>query len=233
MKKFKYNFFEPSIEKKKETTIIFYHGYGTYAADCNDVAEELTTEGYAVIIPEIIYHDTRNPLENPFKKETMQQYFWKTIFQSIEEFDEFLEGLGIPEHKIIVAGSSMGGFIANGIFAVRKNLGGLININGSGSFLLSEKLFRKMDGRPSIGFEEEQMLKIIDPFRKTECQTPILLMHGDSDKTIPIEGQEDYFRFLTKVEDRGNVEFKVYKDIDHQFSSEMLNEAISWLNKNK
>ncbi|PUB11428.1 prolyl oligopeptidase family protein [Paenisporosarcina sp. OV554] len=133
--------------------------------------------------------------------------------------------------KTIVAGSSMGGFIANGIFASSKKLGGLVNINGSGSFLLSERQFRKMDNRPEIPVEEEHMSRKYNPVERKNCNSPVLLMHGDSDQTVPVEGQKDYFNHLIEVEGRKDVDLLIYEDINHQISLEMLKDLMVWLNK--
>lgn len=231
LKNFKYNLFEPSIHNMNRLTIILYHGWGTDVDSYSNLAEDITKKGFRVIVPEIIYHDTRNLLENHFNKEIIQKYFWKTVVESIDEFDEFTKEFGIQLEKTIVVGSSMGGFIANGIFASSKNLGGLVNINGSGSFLLSERLFRKMDNRPNLPVEEEELLKKYNPVGRTNSNSPVLLMHGDSDKTVPVEGQKDYFNYLTEVECRKDVDLLIYKDINHQISPEMLKDLMVWLNK--
>ena len=230
LKNFNYNLFEP-VHNINGSTIILYHGWGTDADSYSNLAENITRKGFRVIVPEIIYHDTRNVLENHFKKEVIQKYFWKTIVESIEEFDEFTKVLGIQLQKTIVAGSSMGGFIANGIFASSKKLGGLVNINGSGSFLLSERQFRKMDNRPEIPVEEEHMLRKYNPVERKNCNSPVLLMHGDSDQTVPVEGQKEYFKHLTEVEGRKDVDLLIYEDINHQISLKMLKDLMVWLNK--
>jgi predicted esterase len=230
-KNFKYNLFDPHIHNTNGSTIILYHGWGTDADSYSNFAEDIANKGFRVIVPEILYHDTRNIVDNHFNKEVIQNYFWKTIVESIEEFDEFTEELGIPLEQIILVGSSMGGFIANGIFASSKNLGGLVNINGSGSFLFSERLFRKMDNRPDIPLEEEKMLNKYNPVRRKNCDSPVLLMHGDSDRTVPVDGQKDYFKYLTEVEGRNDVDLLIYENINHQVSSEMLKDLMVWLSK--
>ncbi|MFX3673573.1 MAG: alpha/beta hydrolase family protein [Paenisporosarcina sp.] len=233
IKHFKFNLFEPSIQNRNGTTIIIYHGWGTNVESYNDVAEEIAKIGHRVVVPEIVYHDTRKSLENHYTAETTQRYFWKTIYHTIDEFDEFIKQLGVPLKKTVLVGSSMGGFIANGIFAKQKNLGGLVNINGSGSFVLSEMLFRENDNRTSLPFEEELVMKQYNPVEKTNCDSPVLLMHGDSDKTISIKGQEDYYQFLTEIENRENVNFLIYKNNNHQFSSEMVKDLLDWLVNHK
>lgn len=231
LKNFKYNLFEPFLHNTNVSTIILYHGWGTDADSYSNFAEDIANKGFRVIVPEILYHDTRNIVDNHFNKEVIQNYFWKTIVESIEEFDDFTEELGIPLEQIILLEISMGGFIANGIFASSKNLGGLVNINGSGSFLFSERLFRKMDNRPDIPLEEEKMLKKFNPVGRKNCDSPVLLMHGDSDRTVPVDGQKDYFNHLTEVEGRNDVDLLIYENINHQVSSEMLKDLMIWLNK--
>lgn len=78
----------------------------------------------------------------------------------------------------------MGGFIANGIFATQENIGGLANINGSGSFLVSERIFREIDNRPDTPLELEIILKKVNPIGQKNCDSPVLLIYGDSDKIL-------------------------------------------------
>jgi uncharacterized protein len=230
-KRFKYNLAKPAGNRQKDFAVIFYHGWGTTADSYTELAEELADEGYTVIVPELVYHDSRNPLANCFEKEVMQAYFWKTISESIVEFEAFFQELQISKKQTVLVGSSMGGFIANGIFAAQEEIGGLVNINGSGSFLLTEKQFRKMDGRPELTAEEEHMLKRYDPVeRQNFCLAPVLLMHGGMDVTIPIEGQKHYCRYLTEDGGRENVSFLIYPNVNHQFTDGMLEDLIIWLN---
>ena len=229
VKHFKYNLFEPSVTNKSAATVIFYHGWGTDVDSFQSMAEEIAKEGHTVIMPEILYHDTRNPLENHFDKATLETYFWKTIIESIEEFNDFFYELKISKQKTVLVGSSMGGFIANGIFASQENVGGLANINGSGAFLLSERIFREMDNRPDTPLKLEMILRKFDPVGQKNCDSPVLLIHGDSDKTVPINGQKDYFNYLTENEGRLDVELLIYKGVNHQFTSDMLQDLIGWL----
>lgn len=148
--KFKYYSFEHNNKKKNKRVLILYHGWGGTAESYTDLAEELIKDGYIVIVPEIIFNDTRYPLENHFDQVTTQYYFWRTITESIDEFNDFITALEINKRDIVLVGSSMGGFIANGIFARESKLMGLVNINGSGSFVLSERTFRKRDNRGEL-----------------------------------------------------------------------------------
>lgn len=229
--KFKYFSTPPAEKVHHYKTVIIYHGWGGSATGYEDVATKLSKEGYQVILPEIIFHDTRQPLENHFDRETTQRYFWQTIFESIDEFDDFVTALGLHREDIVVAGSSMGGFIANGIFARESCLSGLANINGSGSFLLAEKLFREKDDRGEISYQDEEKLRRYDPIERINCASPVLLIHGDADEIISIEGQKDYYRYLMEREKRTHVEFKIHSGVNHVFTAEMVGDLVEWLNK--
>ncbi|MDP5274928.1 alpha/beta hydrolase family protein [Chengkuizengella axinellae] len=224
----KYSILKPAA-KSKNKAIIFYHGWGTNVESNQDIGELLANEGYQVVYPELIYHDTRNCLENHFDDKVIQNYFWKTVMESIDEWDELINTLGVTEHEIILVGSSMGGFIVNGIFATRKSLGGLININGSGSFVLSEQVFRKMGNRHELTVDEMNLLKEYDPVQSDNCSSPVLLMHGDSDTTVHIDGQKDYYTYLTRHKKRDNVDLMIYENINHVISPEMVRDMMEWL----
>ncbi|MDN7245337.1 GNAT family N-acetyltransferase [Planococcus shenhongbingii] len=232
--RFAYYIAEPAAGKGTGLTVIFYHGWGTCAKNYLDLAGKIAEEGYVAIVPELVYHDTRHPVENPFRQETVQEYFWKTIFESIDEFEEFMQELGILASKTIVAGNSMGGFIAAGIMARHKQLGGLASINGSGSFLLMERVFRKRDRRPGIALEAERLWKKYDPLEQQIPTAPVLLLHGKADQTIPVEGQMHYYQYLTEKNGFQNVQFKLYEGVNHQFTDAMAADFLAWLdNRNQ
>jgi len=214
----------------KGKTIIIFHGWGSTVHNYDEFAKYLSSFGYQIIVPEIIFHDSRNKLENHFLEEVTQEYFWKTIFKSIDEAPCFFEELGILEEDAILMGVSMGGFIANGIYATATdNFAGLININGSGSFLLSENIFRENTHRPELSIEEIHEINVYDPIGKITSFSPILLMHGEQDTVVSIEGQKDYYNYLTKNNARHDVVFYKYKDVNHTFSEKMVENLIKWL----
>ena len=220
--------YEPTKSKKGKTIIIF-HGWGSSVNHYEKFAKELSALGFQVVVPEIVNHDSRNKLDNHFTKESTQQYFWKTIFTSIDGAESLILELQIPKEDIILLGVSMGGFIANGIYVADENFAGLININGSGSFLLSECIFREADNRPLLATEEINQLNFYDPMRKQQPSSSVLLMHGEQDSVVSIKGQEDYYTYLSRELSAPDVIFRKYKGINHTFSEEMNEDLIQWL----
>ncbi|WP_025784608.1 alpha/beta hydrolase [Sporosarcina sp. D27] len=218
-------------QSSRDKTIIVFHGWGSSVNNYDELAQYFSSIGFKVIVPEIIFHDSRHKLENHFLKEVTQEYFWKTIFRSIDDATLLFQELGVSEKDVILMGISMGGFIANGIYAKGNNFAGLININGSGSFLLSEKIFRANDQRPELSDEEIEKINIYNPIGKNISNSSILLMHGELDRVISIDGQKDYFKFLKGSGMSCDVVFNVYENVNHSFTEEMLDNLKQWLDE--
>ncbi|RZT23540.1 alpha/beta hydrolase family protein [Fictibacillus sp. BK138] len=228
---FPVTWFQPKKGNEKEYTVVIYHGWGGSGQSFYEMAGETVEEGFNTIVPELIYHDTRSPLENPFDKKTMQKYFWETIFNSINEFEDFINACKLDKKKLILVGSSMGGFIACGIHAAHPEIAGSVCVNGSGSFLYTEKLFRKMDNRDFLSGADVELFKKYDPIGKVRSESPVLLIHGDNDTIVPIEGQKHFYDYLLQTDENNRVTFKIHNNVNHKFTSEMVNEVIQWIKK--
>lgn len=224
-----YLLFEPAHDNK-HVTIILYHGWGSSIYNQTFLASILTNFGYTVIIPEIIYHDSRQPLSNYFSKTIMEQYFWRTILQSVEDVQMFIHGLSLSDHKLIVLGSSMGGFIASGAFVQEQQIDALININGSGAWLTSEEMFQKQG---SNAYSDIDAIKQLDPvnFLHNLRNRPILLLHGLEDQIISPIGQQTFYEHALasgKVEN-SNLSLTLYPHINHSISLPMLENIVNWM----
>lgn len=215
--------------KNTGKTIIIFHGWGSSVKNYAEFAKSLSSFGFKTVVPELPFHDSRGSLKNHFSKEITQEYFWQTIFSTIDESEFLFKELEMPQKDMILLGVSMGGFIASGIYAGSKEFAGLININGSGSFQLSEKIFREQDARPALSNEEIHRLDSYDPRQKGKGTSPVLLMHGERDSVVSIESQEDYFTYLREGSLDENVTFLKYENIDHTISEEMTGDLIQWL----
>lgn len=218
-----------STDLNKKKTILIYHGWGSSIKNYRELAHSLAALGFQVGVPELIFHDNRDKLANHYTVKATQEFFWKTIFKSIDEVDNLCSELKIKTEDTILLGISMGGFIANGIYANDQKFAGMININGSGSFLLSERIFRERDNRPTLSYREIDTLTYYDPISKNRGVAPILLMHGEKDEIVSIKGQEDYFETITKKYGETNLVFQKYSEINHVVSEEMEVQLFKWL----
>lgn len=215
----------PAKHQKHRNTICLYHGWGSSVTKYDEFARMLSGKGFTVIVPELIFHDSRNALGAYFDQGIVEQHFWEIVFQSIEESDTLIKQLNIPKENIIWLGVSMGGFIASGAAAKQQGSAGLININGSGSFLFAEQLLRSRDKRTTLSISEQQRLRKYDPLSQEQV-TPTLLLHGEDDEVIPISTQQHYADSTNN-----DVTFLKYPNINHTVSDDMIADILNWLDE--
>nr|WP_256441650.1 prolyl oligopeptidase family serine peptidase [Exiguobacterium sp. s102] len=203
-------------------------GGGSSVSRYEDFAEMLSKQGFTVIVPELILHDSRNALGAYFDRGIVEQHFWEVVFQSIEESGTLAKQLNVPRGDIIWLGVSMGGFIASGAAAKQQGSAGLININGSGSFLFAEQLLRSRDKRTTLSTSEEQRLRKYDPLSQEQV-TPTLLLHGEDDEVIPIATKQHYVEQSAST--NSDVTFLKYPLINHTVSDDMIADILNWLDE--
>ena len=216
----------PAQRKDYRKIICLYHGWGSSVTKYEEFARMLSEQGFTVIVPELYLHDSRDALATYFNPGVVERHFWEVVFQSIEESSTLVQRLNVPREDIIWLGVSMGGFIASGAAAKHNGSAGVININGSGSFLFSEQLFRSRDKRDDLTVEEERRLRAYDPVLQKQS-TPTLFVHGQRDAVIPIETQEHYVQ--QSVGTNNNLTFFKYPFINHTVSDQMIADTLLWL----
>jgi len=208
--------------------ICLYHGWGSSVTKYEGFARMLSEQGFTVIVPELHLHDSRDRLEAYFDHGVVERHFWQIVFQSIEESVSLVKQLNVTQADIIWLGVSMGGFIASGIAAKQQDSAGIININGSGSYLFAEQLFRQRDNRADLTLEEEQRLQTYDPVLQA-TSAPTLFVHGQCDTVIPIETQEHSVQQATGL--NRDLTFLTYPSINHTVSDQMISDVLVWLNQ--
>ncbi|MGC4377830.1 dienelactone hydrolase family protein [Fictibacillus sp. Mic-4] len=229
---------KPEPAQEKNTAILLYHGWGSCKENQQFLGKLLTFYGYEVIIPDCVYHGERErPFINFFDPKTMQAYFWEVIIKTVKESKKLIDNLSClsKDHKLVVAGSSMGGCIAAGIFAQSYKVEGLINLIGSCAWEESEIIFRKRDGRPKLNGDERKKIREFDPIHRIdhEKKRPILLLHGANDPIIPIDEQRIYYEQAISIygKEASNVEFQSFPGVTHVITIGMAEYMIKWLNE--
>lgn len=218
----------PAKHQKYRKTICLYHGWGSSVTKYEEFADMLADRGFTVIVPELHLHDSRDALATYFNPGVVERHFWEVVFHSIEESSTLVQQLNVPRDDIIWLGVSMGGFIASGAAAKHNGSAGVININGSGSFLFSEQFFRSRDKRDDLTPEEKRRLQAYDPVLQ-EQSTLTLFVHGQRDAVIPIETQEHYVRQVGEI--HHDLTFLKHPSINHTVSDQMIADIFVWLDE--
>ncbi len=221
-------------------TIIYYHGWSSKRKNGLFIGKILAFHGHSVILPDAIHHGERNALEN-YNVESMKKFFWDTIFCTVDEYKSLIsiatEKLNIDKSNVGVIGSSMGGFIASGVFAENKEIKCLISLNGACAWEKAENIFKDIDRDGKGAASSEQREKIIknDPLTKKYdlFPRPILMLHGDSDTSVDIEIQRYFFSeikdlYKDKIERLKLIEVE---RLNHYKTVEMIEESLTWFDK--
>ncbi|MDD2446218.1 MAG: prolyl oligopeptidase family serine peptidase [Tissierellia bacterium] len=229
----------PKNKAKLHPTVILYHGWGSSVEKQRFRGIILSNLGFQVIIPCAIHHGTRDPIDHSLA-ENAGQYFWKIIFQNIDEsnkiIDYAIKELNADPKNIGVCGNSMGGFTAAGVFATVTDLYALVVFNGSCNWDLSNEMFIKSINMYDITIPEElqNKLDMHNPMKNLEhiINRPILMLHGDSDTSVDIRPQiEFYEKTKDMYTDSDRLKFIEYPNLNHFVTTNMMEEAYIWFNK--
>lgn len=227
--------FRPGDVKEAIPTVVFYHGWSSNKESQRMRGFILASVGYQVVIPEAIYHGERNPL-NDYGHEAATEYYWDVVFKNLEEYSiiegELVSGHGADPKRIAVMGNSMGGFTSSGIFTHNKDVKALVVFNGCcwwedfnnrADVLMTGKLKRV-----------EKKVEELDPMNHLNLlkDRPILMLHGDSDSSVSIESQKDFYNKLSPIYlNKERIKLIEYPRLDHLVTTNMMEESINWLGR--
>lgn len=231
--------FRPKENKGLYPTIILYHGWGSSKESQRIRGFILSTVGYQIIIPDAINHGERNPVDHQII-ENYRKYFWDTIFQNVDEstkiIEELISNYNADPNRIGVIGNSMGGFTAAGVFTHNPKLKALVVFNGSCGWEISNNIFKETLGITMIKEleEVEERVSKVDPMNNLQLliDRPILILHGDSDSSVSIEGQRLFYNKTKPLyQDKDKIKLVEYPNLNHFVTTNMMEESISWFHK--
>jgi lysophospholipase-2 len=113
---------------------------------------------------------------------------------------------GIPSNKILLAGVSQGG--ALGLYAgltYNRPLSGILALS---TYLVLHKIIK---------------------MAPENLKTPILMCHGEADNVVPFKFGKMSYEHIKKSHDK--IEFKSYKDMEHDSSLEEMIDIISFVSE--
>lgn len=221
----------PLQEERK--AVILYHGWSSRGEYQLTKAGILALYGYTVFIPDAIHHGERQALADYYQVEDYD-IFWETICQNIEEYKTILSFVKSKGYeKPFLMGHSMGGMTVLGIGAAYpETMKGIVSLNGSGDWLLTH-LF--MQARFGIAIsrnwalypllEEKTPLAHVDVLK----DIPVFMTNGASDVSVDPRAQAHFYDVLTQ--EGGQASRFVYPNLGHFVTTNMMDDAIHWLDE--
>jgi len=222
-------------KKIKKEVIIFISGGGWilgYKCWSNIMIKKLINEGYICITPDYrnypqcsiseILHDIRSGIE------------W--ISKNIKDYNANMEKLILLGHS---AGAHLGAYYyLESILKDKKIIDNFVGISGPYNILEISDFFFKL-GFPFLVLDEifESDYKKYSPYyllknkMNFKEENRLILIHGDSDKTVPLESS---IKFSNKLKELGmNVKCEIVNGGGHTdcFIEDLLLNDNRWLNK--
>ncbi|PFH50223.1 hypothetical protein AMATHDRAFT_145649, partial [Amanita thiersii Skay4041] len=141
----------------------------------------------------------------------------QTLLQSVESINTIIQSrisAGMPPQRIFLFGFSQGAALSLTVALTSPHtLGGIAVLSGWVPHCI----------RPHLDLQQKLHMKDI----------PILWCHGDLDVEIPKEYGEESIDFLinTLGLERGQMEYRVYRGLDHNIVQEEIKDLEEWLRK--
>jgi uncharacterized protein len=177
-----------------------------------------------------------------------------TVIGWLEDLRTIVEWVkGNPEFKgapIVLSGHSLGGMLViiypkDNAITERITLAPVVRPIGNFKVILGPALWEKAAGGETIanfynkGFELKDGILVKDLIRNdyqplkaaAELKTPLLIIHGDADCAVPVEGSEELYRIY-----RGKKQFHRLEGADHVFTgrhTKVHSLIADWLNRER
>ena len=204
---------EPASKRKAKNAVILCHGYGGDGKDISILASYWKT-----YLPDTIFICPDAPEQcaaSPsgfqwfdLMDQTSEQVLSKSLVAEIKLnklIDEVKDKNNLSANQIAIGGFSQGCMISLQTGIKRKDTINSI-IGYSGRIIDTEHLGKNIISRPNI-----------------------ILMHGDLDKVVPIDGLLEAKNFI--IENDYTIETQIFKNCEHRISSEGSSSGLQFIKK--
>jgi carboxymethylenebutenolidase len=187
--------FLPHANGKRFPAVIGLHGSGGGHASMADLASLLAEEGFAVYV--LHYFDRTGTTEIDGLQTIFRHFpaWMKTLWDAVSLVARQPQ---VDPHRIGLLGFSLGAYLALSSSAIDSRIQAVVEYFG--------------------GMPREMKL-----FTRRLC--PVLILHGDQDKTVPVD--EAYHLQQMFEKKKIAYEMKIYPGVGHGFSGEIWRDASS------
>ena len=225
----------PDVEKENYPTVVFYHGWGSSKERQLFRGSVIASLGFQVILPDAIHHGARGPID--YSEHENTGLFWEVVLNNLQEWEAIkkyaVDKLQADQDRIGVAGHSMGGFTASGIFADDGGVKTCAILNGSFSWMASNEIFKEtLRIEMTEGYRQlEKRVLGKDPSHKAKSLVDrrILILHGEADSMVDIAPQREFFEMIKdQYSIPENIRMTSFQKLDHYVTTNMLEEMCKW-----
>lgn len=224
--------------------IVFLHGFTSTKERNMHYAYLFAEKGFRVIMPEAIYHGTRN---EGLSETELSSRFWEIVMTSIEELStikqELVEEGLVDPSRIGIAGTSMGGITTLGALAKYEWIKAGVSLMGNPSFEeFALWQLNEMEKRGvQIGLSQEQVSDFLNQLKQYDLslqpeklnKRPVLFWHGRLDPVVPYQAAYHFYEQNRKSYEgtNGMFEFITDENAGHNVSNAGVEATANWFEK--
>jgi uncharacterized protein len=231
-----------SDSSKKMPLVIFVHGFTSIKEKNLHYAYLLAEKGFAVVLPEAIYHGERS--ENIGGKE-LSFHFWDIVINTIEEIEtikDYFEAKGtIDPERIGLAGTSMGGIVTLGALSQYDWIQAAAVLMGSPSYeeFAKWQLQNMEKYGVNLKVSQDEIDSLLENVRQYDItlqpeklrNRPILFWHGKKDPAVPFHYSYHFYEKIKKDYDPDRLKFILDENAGHNVSNEGIANTVYWFEK--
>lgn len=216
--------------------IIFLHGFTSTKEMNLSYSYLLAKKGFRVALPEANFHGERS---HKLQAKELDFKFWEIVIQTIHELPLiktfFEERSLINNHKIGVAGTSMGGITTLGALTQYDWISAAVSLMGAPSYqqFALKQLADLKQNNDNFHIEKQQvdfLLKELSAYdlslnKEKLAGRPLLLWHGKEDEVVPYNYALEFYEQANSAE----IKFILDKQAEHKVSQTGIRQAVDWL----
>jgi len=227
---------EKTVNKK---TIFFIHGFMSAKEHNLHYAYLLAEKGFQVILPDTWLHGER---EDGLNEKELTLRFWEVVIKTIKEIkilrDVLFEQNKIPDEKIGLMGTSMGGIITLGALTQYDWIQSAVSLMGDPNYqqLAKEQIHQLENYGATIPKETLNdlfaSLKHYDLSEQPEKigNRPLLFWHGKKDPVVPYHHAYQFYMDVLK-DLYQQVDFIIDEHAGHKVSRRGVLEVVNWMDE--
>lgn len=235
--------YNPDTKEKKRPLVFVMHGLGSLKERNLEYGYRLVQDGFFAVSFDAFMHGEQ--ITEEFKnKDSFEKFL--NVFDIARETTKYIDIIienykddkRIDTNRMGLIGVSMGGFIIYDYLANNKehNIKAAVPIISSPYWSNTSKTFVEKNPETNKYFDEEKFkfIESIEPINSLKAMRdfPLLMLNGENDELIAIEGVRKSFGMIEKSYiNKELIKLIEYKGVGHERAPMMIFDACSWLKK--
>lgn len=228
-----------SKQKIALPTVVYFHGFTSAKEHNLPLAYLLAESGFRVILPDSLYHGSREIGETELK---MELSFWDIVIQNVNELAQIRQHLLdqklLLNDEIGVAGTSMGGITTSAALTQYPWIKAAAILMGSPKLNeFANELVNTFEQMTNQKIDENKIKSVTHELEKIDLsqqidvlnERPLFIWHGKDDQVVPHNHAEAFYQEAKQsYKNEKLIQFSSESDRDHKVSRSAILQTVRW-----